>query len=75
MAMQRVPGERERPSPAVAPDAIPHPDCEVCGGGLIRVEHQESSRGRTYDRFFCPRCGYAVEVLGSDPPPDGRPAV
>lgn len=76
MAMQRLPGEPERPSPAVAPDATSsRPDCEACGGGLIRVEHQESSRGRTYDRFFCPRCGYGVEVLGADPSTDGGPAA
>jgi transposase-like protein len=38
------------------------PKCRV--GTLVRVEHESGSRGRSYDRFFCPRCGSSVEVIG-----------
>jgi len=50
---------------------VPHPEDEPAGhcpkcrvGTLVRVEHQAGSRGRSYDRFFCPRCGSSVEVIG-----------
>jgi ribosomal protein S27AE len=40
------------------------PKCRV--GTLVRVEHQAGVR-RSYDRFFCPRCGASVEVFGDEP--------
>jgi transposase-like protein len=39
------------------------PTCRV--GTLVRVEHQAGAR-RSYDRFFCPRCGSSVEVFGDE---------
>jgi hypothetical protein len=42
------------------------PKCRM--GTLVRVEHQPGAR-RSYDRFFCPRCGSSVEVFGEEPGP------
>jgi hypothetical protein len=51
--------------PVHQPDDDPAGHCPKCRvGTLVRVEHQSGSRGRSYDRFFCPRCGSSVEVIG-----------
>lgn len=53
------------PMPARRPEEnhVAHcPKCRV--GTLVRVEHQTGSHGHSYDRFFCPRCGSSVEVIG-----------
>jgi ribosomal protein S27AE len=56
------------PAAALPPDQDQHGHCPKCRvGTLIRVEHQESRR--SYDRFFCPRCGASVEVFGDQPGP------
>jgi transposase-like protein len=57
-AMPAVPAEDDHPGHC--------PKCRV--GTLVRVEHQAGSR-RSYDRFFCPRCGSSVEVFGEEPGP------
>jgi hypothetical protein len=55
-AMPAVPPEDDHPGHC--------PRCRV--GTLVRVEHQAGAR-RSYDRFFCPRCGSSVEVFGDEP--------
>ena len=51
--------------PAPQPEDYPARHCPKCRvGTLVRVEHQSSGRGRSYDRFFCPRCGSSLEVIG-----------
>ena len=45
------------------------PERNILGTGPFTfVEHQAGSR-RSYDRFFCPRCGSSVEVFGEEPGP------
>jgi len=57
MAMEAMPADQAEDDPAG------HcPKCRL--GTLVRVEHQAGNRGRSYDRFFCPRCGCSVEVIG-----------
>ena len=50
-------------SPRPEENHVAHcPKCRV--GTLVRVEHQAGTRGHSYDRYFCPRCGSSVEVNG-----------
>jgi transposase-like protein len=57
------------PMPAVPPeDELPPRHCPRCRvGTLVRVEHQPRAGGRSYERYFCPRCGSSVETFGERP--------
>jgi hypothetical protein len=51
--------------PAPQAEDAPAGHCPKCRvGTLVRVEHESGTHGRSYDRFFCPRCGSSVEIIG-----------
>jgi hypothetical protein len=45
----------------------PGATCPHCGPkqGMLRLERSIHSDGRTYERYFCPKCCSSMEVRGT----------